>query len=68
LKIWKAVEKQSESKNDCGAFDYFEIQVALDAAFLHATRESECDRNTNDEKEKRKDEIGRRPAMPFSVL
>jgi hypothetical protein len=68
LKIWKAIEKQPEAKNDRGAFDYFEIQVALDSAFFYATRESECDRNTDDKKEERKDEVGWRPAMPFSVL
>src|SRR5262249_5002098 len=66
--IRKAIEKQPESEDDRGAFDYFQIKVAFDTAFFHASRESECDRNTDDEKEKWKDEIGWRPAMPLSVF
>src|ERR1051325_7433990 len=62
-KIREAVEKQSESKDDGGALDDFEIQVAFDASFLDAPRERECNRNTDDEKEKRKHKIGRRPAI-----
>ena len=38
LKIRKAVQKQPERENDRGALDYFEIQVALDAAFLNDVR------------------------------
>ena len=40
----------------------------LHAAFFNATRKRERDRNADDEEEERKDEIGRRPAMPFRVL
>ena len=68
LKIWKAVEKQSEAKNDRGAFDYLEIQVTLDSSLFNTTRKRKRDRNADDEEEEREDEIGRRPTMPLSVF
>ena len=68
LEIRKTVEKQTETKNDRRAFEHLEVQVAFDCALFDTTRESEGDRHADDEKKERKDEIGRRPAMPLRVL
>jgi hypothetical protein len=48
LKIRKAVEKQSETKDDRAAFDDFEIQVAFYIPLFNAPRKCERDRNTDD--------------------
>ena len=45
----------------------FQIEIALAATAFDSTPKRERNSYANDEKEKRKDEIGRRPTMPFRV-
>ena len=67
--IRKAVEKQAHRENDQRAPDDLQIEIALGCRrFPNRLRERERDRHADDEKEKRKDEIGRRPAVPFRVF
>ena len=67
LKIRKACEKNSQRENDQRAPDDLQVKIALAAAAFNATAKREWNRHANDEQEKRKDEIGGRPAMPLRM-
>src|SRR5258708_2061905 len=68
MEIWKRSHDQTNAKNDQGTLDNFENQIALASALFYFSRKSKCDRDADDKKKERKDEISRRPAVPFGVL
>src|SRR5689334_20207919 len=68
MKIREAIQKQANRKDDEGALDDLEVDVAIAAAGLDTLAERECDGHADDEEEKRKDKIGRRPTAPGCVF
>src|SRR5258707_1006644 len=68
MKVRKTGEKLAQQKNDNRAIKNLEKEGLEFVAALDPFAETEWNRHPNDKQKERKDQIGRRPAVPFRVL